>query len=40
MNAHVTLETRRTPNGVHRIWRVNGQTFDSVDELEAAGVGL
>jgi len=40
MNAHVTLETHRTPDGVERVWRVNGRTFDSVDELVAAGVGL
>jgi len=33
----VTLQTRRTPNGVHRVWRANGRTFDSVDALEAAG---
>ncbi|ADB64012.1 hypothetical protein Htur_5285 (plasmid) [Haloterrigena turkmenica DSM 5511] len=38
MNAHVTLQTRRTPDGVERVWRVNGRAFESGDELEEAGL--
>jgi len=34
MNARVTLETRRTSDGIERLWRVNGRTFSSAAELE------